>query len=118
MTLRHSLLGGRNFLEFFETFALLYLKVFSACANFLTVIPPWMQHMTKDILTTKITKATKCSDIFSHKLRALRVLRGQICFFFFGCGFAALGSMWWNSSFLNRKEPSAHRERVFTNVNH
>jgi hypothetical protein len=53
-----------------------------------------MQHMTKDILTTKITKATKCSDIFSHKLRALRVLRGQICFFFFGCGFAALGSLW------------------------
>jgi hypothetical protein len=37
-----------------------------------------MQHMTKDILTTKITKATKGSDIFAHKLRALRVLRGQI----------------------------------------
>jgi hypothetical protein len=53
-----------------------------------------MQHMTKDILTTKITKATKGSDIFSHKLRALRVLRGQICFFFFGCGFAALDSLW------------------------
>jgi len=49
--------------------------------------------MTKDIRTTKTTKATKCSDIFSHKLRALRVLRGQICFFFFGCGFAALGSL-------------------------
>ena len=29
--------------------------------------------MTKDILTTK---ATKGSDIFAHKLRALRVLRG------------------------------------------
>jgi hypothetical protein len=41
-----------------------------------------MQHVTEDILTTKITKATKGSDIFSHKLRALRVLRGQICFFF------------------------------------
>jgi hypothetical protein len=24
----------------------------------------WMQHMTKDILTTKITKATKGSDYF------------------------------------------------------
>jgi hypothetical protein len=32
--------------------------------------------MTKDILTTKITKATKGSDIFAYKLRALRVLRG------------------------------------------
>ena len=47
-----------------------------------------MQHLTKDILTTKITKATKGSDIFDYKLRApfdfaqgmLRVLRGQICF--------------------------------------
>jgi len=45
----------------------------------------WMQHLTKDILTTKITKATKGSDFFYFKLRALRVLRGQICFFFFGC---------------------------------
>ena len=42
--------------------------------------------MTKDILTTKITKATKGSDILLIKLCALRVLRGQICFFFFGCG--------------------------------
>jgi hypothetical protein len=50
-----------------------------------------MQHMTKDIPTTKITKATKGSDNFAHKLRALRDLRGQICFFFFGCGSAALG---------------------------
>jgi hypothetical protein len=52
-----------------------------------------MQHMTKDILTTKITKATKGSDVFAHKLRALRVLRGQICFFLFGCGLAALRSL-------------------------
>jgi hypothetical protein len=50
-----------------------------------------MQHFTRDILTTKITKATKGSDIFDYKLRALRVLRGQISFFFFGCGAAALG---------------------------
>jgi hypothetical protein len=35
-----------------------------------------MQQMTKDILTTKRTKATKGSDIFAHKLRALRILRG------------------------------------------
>jgi hypothetical protein len=39
-----------------------------------------MQHLTKDILTTKITKATKGSEILNYKLRALRVLRGQICF--------------------------------------
>jgi uncharacterized Fe-S cluster-containing radical SAM superfamily protein len=44
----------------------------------------------ESIFTTKITKATKGSDIFSHKLRALRVLHGQICFFFLGCGSAAL----------------------------
>jgi hypothetical protein len=36
-----------------------------------------MQHLTKDILTTKVTKATKGSDIFDHKLHALRVLRGK-----------------------------------------
>ena len=70
----------------YAPFALPSLKVFSAGANFLTVIPHGMQHMTKDILTTKIMKATKGSDIFAHKLRALRVLRGQICFFFLGCG--------------------------------
>jgi hypothetical protein len=41
-----------------------------------------MQHVTKDILTTKITKTTKRSDIFAYKLRALRVLRGDIHFSF------------------------------------
>jgi membrane protein DedA with SNARE-associated domain len=70
----------------YAPFALPSLKVFSAGANFLTVTPHGMQHMTKDILTTKITKATKGSDIFAHKLRALCVHRGQICFFFLGCG--------------------------------
>ena len=40
-----------------------------------------MQHLTKAILTTKITKATKGLDILDYKLRALRVLlRGQIRF--------------------------------------
>ena len=39
-----------------------------------------MQDLTQDILTTKITKATKGSGIFNYKLRALRVLRGHICF--------------------------------------
>jgi hypothetical protein len=39
-----------------------------------------MQHLTKAILTTKIAKATKGLDIFDYKLRALRVLRGQIRF--------------------------------------
>ena len=38
--------------------------------------------MTKDILTTKITKATKGSDIFAYKLRALRVLRVKSAFSF------------------------------------
>jgi uncharacterized Fe-S cluster-containing radical SAM superfamily protein len=41
-----------------------------------------MQYFTKDILATKITKATKAPDIFDYKLRALRVLRGEICIFF------------------------------------
>jgi hypothetical protein len=35
----------------------------------------------KDFLTTKLTKDTKGSDIYDHKLRDLRVLRGEICFF-------------------------------------
>ena len=43
------------------------------------------------LFTTKNAKDTKGSDIFDYKLRALRVLRGEICFSFFGCGFAALG---------------------------
>ncbi len=34
-----------------------------------------LKHLTKDILTTKVTKG---SDVFDHKLRALRVLRGKI----------------------------------------
>jgi hypothetical protein len=52
-----------------------------------------MEHLTKDILTTKIAKVTKGSDIFDHKLRALRALRGQVCFVIFGCGPAALRSL-------------------------
>jgi hypothetical protein len=36
--------------------------------------------LTKDILATKIMKATKVLDIFDHNLRALRVLRGEIAF--------------------------------------
>src|SRR5678815_505024 len=31
-----------------------------------------MQHLTKDFLTTKVATDTKGSDIFDHKLRALR----------------------------------------------
>ncbi len=38
--------------------------------------------MTKDMLTTKITKATKGSDIFDYELRALRALRGKVSIFF------------------------------------
>ena len=55
---------------FFALFELLCLKVFAARANFL-------HHLTKDLLTMKITKATKGSDIFDYKLRALRALRGD-----------------------------------------
>jgi hypothetical protein len=32
-----------------------------------------MEHLTKDILTTKIAKVTRGSDIVDHKLRALRI---------------------------------------------
>ena len=49
--------------------------------SFLGLRKIWMQHLMKNILTTKITKATKGSDIFDYKLRALRVLRGRLCFF-------------------------------------
>ena len=55
----------------------MYVEVFVACANFLIVAHQQMQHLTKDILTTKITKATKDLEILDCKLRALR---GQICF--------------------------------------
>ena len=40
----------------------------------------WMHHSSKDFITTKHTKVTKDSDIFCCKLRALRALRGEICF--------------------------------------
>jgi len=46
-----------------------------------------MQHLAKNILTTKITKATKGSDIFDYLLRALRALRGELDF---SCLVAAL----------------------------
>jgi hypothetical protein len=51
----------------------------------------WIEHLTKDILTTKRTKATKGSGFFGYKLRGLR---GEIGFFLFGCGFAVLGCLW------------------------
>jgi hypothetical protein len=38
-----------------------------------------VQHSTKHLLTTKITKVTKDLDtLFGSKLRVLRVLRGEI----------------------------------------
>jgi hypothetical protein len=66
------------------------LERFRGFRNFSDRYSSWMQHMTKEILSTKITKG---SDIFDYKLRALRVLRGQICFFFFGYDSAARDSM-------------------------
>jgi hypothetical protein len=41
-----------------------------------------MQHLTKDILTTKRAKDTKVSDIFDSKLLDLRGLRGESVFSF------------------------------------
>ena len=91
--------------EFFVSFVLLCLKVFSARANFLQTV----QHSRKYFFTTArfrgskfpllnppprgageergggsevIAKATKGLDIFDYKLHALRFLRGQICFSF------------------------------------
>jgi len=45
------------------------------CPNLATTV----QHPTKSCLTTKITKV---SDIYGFKLRALPVLRGEICISF------------------------------------
>jgi hypothetical protein len=50
-----------------------------------------MNYSTEQILTTKITKATKVSDICAFKLRALRVLRGANYLRLLHCGAAALG---------------------------
>jgi hypothetical protein len=38
------------------------------------------------------TKATKVAEDYFLKLRDLRVLRGAILTFYFGCGAAALGA--------------------------
>jgi hypothetical protein len=38
------------------------------------------RRLNDALLTTKRTKATKGSDFFAHKLRALGVLRGEIFF--------------------------------------
>lgn len=53
-----------------------------------------MYHSANYFGSTKITKDTKGSDIYIYvfKLRALRVLCGEMSFFYFGCGPAALGS--------------------------
>ena len=56
------------------------LKVFRSLHKFPDCYSSWMQDPTKDILTTKITKATKVLSIFGYELRALRALRGQIRF--------------------------------------
>ena len=52
---------------------------------------PWPDFHRLDKQSYRLrTKATKGSDFFAHKLRALGVLRGEI--FFFGCG-AAIRSL-------------------------
>ncbi len=60
---------------------------FSLLAKFSDPYSSRMQHLAKNILTTKITKATKGSDIFDYLLRALRALRGELDF---SCLVAAL----------------------------
>ena len=51
----------------------------AACASSLLILSMEMLF-EKLVLTTKITKATKGSDIYPFKLRALRVLRGESMF--------------------------------------
>src|SRR5207245_3876845 len=51
----------------------------AACASSLLVLSMEMLF-EKSVLTTKITKATKGSDIYPFKLRAFRVLRGESVF--------------------------------------
>jgi hypothetical protein len=55
------------------------LESFFSLRKFSDCYSSWMKHMTKDILTTM---ATKGSDIFPYKLRALRVLRVKSVFSF------------------------------------
>ena len=57
---------------------LLCSKVFSASANFLVRRSQIGEVTRKYGLTTKRTKDTKGSDIYTLKLRALRDLRGEM----------------------------------------
>jgi outer membrane protein, multidrug efflux system len=62
-----------------DGFLLLSLKILAACANFLLALG--MEAVFEKLaLTTKITKATKGSNIYTSKLRALRALRGKSIF--------------------------------------
>ena len=60
------------------SFVLQCLKVFAACANFPVHQFELAESMRKFNLTTKRTKDTKGSDTYTLKLRALRVLRGDM----------------------------------------
>jgi hypothetical protein len=63
------------------------LEIFRSLRKLSDRHPAWMQHLPKDILTTKITKATKvwifmienflCPLWLTFFLRELRVLRGE-----------------------------------------
>jgi NitT/TauT family transport system ATP-binding protein len=97
--MRITLLIGEEkfFILFFSSRRAVFyamLESFRTLGKFSDFYSSWMHYLTEDILTTKITKATKDLEIYDSKLRALRVLRGQTCFSLFGCGFAALGSFW------------------------
>ena len=61
---------------FFAFVALLCLKVFAARANF-------VHHLTKDLLTMKITKATKSGGFETRPYVFLRPLRSLQLHYFF-----------------------------------
>ena len=44
------------------------------------ILNPLGEELTKDAPTTKFTKVTKDSFLYTFDLRALRVFRGDICF--------------------------------------
>jgi len=79
-------------------YALQSLRVCAPCANFLIVLIK-DAALGKDILTTKITKATKGSDILVINFVLFVPFVVIFDFLSFGCGFAALDSL--RQSFLS-----------------
>ena len=57
-------------------------EIFRSSRKFLDDGATSMQHLTKQILTTKLTKAAKNSDIVCYKFRVLRAVVVKHVFFF------------------------------------